>query len=103
MAFNESEGERISLQEGAELTSNYRTAHPNETIAQFMGKDIINDILTQPGCVGIRIYYGLNNQGEKNIVLVGTDSQENDLTSGIIADRALPCPLNCSNPNPLNS
>lgn len=103
MAFNGTEGEQIIISEAAGLTSNYRTANPNGTHAQYMGKDIINSILSQTGCVGIRSYYGINSSGKTTLVLVGVDENENDLVSGIVADRGHLCPAKCSNQNSINS
>jgi hypothetical protein len=103
MSFDGTEGEQISLQEGAELNQNYRNANPNKRIGHLMGEEIINQILAQPGCKGIRFYYGLDSNGKKEIVLVGTDANGNDMVTGIIADKAKPCPIYCSSQNPLNS
>ncbi len=103
MAFDGSEGEQISLSEGATLTSNYRNSNPNGRLGHFIGKDILNAILAQTGCKGIRIYYGIDSSGKQELILVGADANQNDQVSGIIADRSLPCPANCSNQNALNS
>lgn len=104
MAFDGTEGEQVSLQEGAQLTHNHRMTNPNEVLGHFVGKDILNDILNQSGCMGVRIYYGIDSTGEKKIVLVGADSNQDDMTSGIIANRTTPpTPPYGSSPNPLNS
>lgn len=102
MAFNGSEGGVIPLQVAADMTAKYRHDNPKETLAHFFGRDIIERILAQDGCLGIRIYYGLNDIGEKQLILVGADGDENDMT-GLVADLSFPCPLTCSNPNALNS
>jgi hypothetical protein len=103
MAFNGSEGEAISLNEAATMTSAYRSANPNATRGHFMGSTILNSILAQSGCKGIRTYYGIDSSGQKQLVLVGVDANGDDMTSGIIADRAVPCPQLCSVANPLNA
>ncbi len=102
MAFNGKEGEQITLQEAAQLTANYRTAHPNEIRGHFMGKSILKTLLDQEGCMGIRTYHGINTDGSKEIVLVGVDANGNDMLD-LIADRAAPCPNHCSRQNGLNS
>lgn len=102
MAFDGTEGGQISLEEAALMTANYRSENPNSTIAHFFGKDILNQILEQSECVGIRVYYGMNEDGQKELVLVGVDSDENDILE-LIADLSMPCPKTCSTPNPLNS
>lgn len=103
MAFNGSEGEQISLNEASTMTSNYRTSNPNGLLGHFIGKDILASILAQSGCMGIRVYYGENSNGQKELVIVGADANENDIITGIIADRTMPCPHRCSTQNSLNS
>jgi len=102
MPFNGQEGEEITLQEAAALTASYRAQNPDSTKCHFMGKEIINAILAQTGCVGIRTYYGLNTDGTREIILVGVDVNGDDMTN-LIADRAIPCPNVCSRKNGLNS
>jgi len=51
------EGAPIELDLAAQWTENHRHRHPNDTISQFFGQEILNTILNQPGCMGIRIYY----------------------------------------------
>ena len=102
MAFDGTEGGAIPLADASAMTKEYRQRNPNQTIAHFFGKDIIQEVLDQEGCVGARFYYGTDEDGNKQIVMVGADSDENDII-GIVADMTFPCPNTCSNPNPLNS
>ncbi|MCF6358560.1 MAG: hypothetical protein L3J54_12215 [Draconibacterium sp.] len=103
MSFNGTESKKVSLADASVWTSNYRrTISQGEIIAHFFGKEKLNDILSQSGCMGIRMYHGLDN-GKKNLVLVGTDSDENDLVNGVILENAITCPTNCSSKNSLNS
>lgn len=96
MAFDGKEGEQISLAEGAAMTANYRNSDGAfGAKAHFIGKDIINNILAQAGCVGIRVYYGLDSNGNKELVFVGVTADQNDMTSGIVAERIKPCPPYC--------
>lgn len=103
MPFNGSEGEQISLQEAQKLTANYQKNNPNGTIATFIGKNLIHKILDQKECMGmgIRIYYGQENDGEKRLVLVGAKADETDMTEGVIADRGGNCPPICDHTSPL--
>jgi hypothetical protein len=104
MSFNGSEGAFITLEEGSVMTASYRsTIQSGEVIGQFIGKDLIQDILAQNDCVGIRFYYAVDENGSKNLVCVGVDQNENDLIDGLIADRFNSCPPKCSKRNPLNS
>ena len=93
MAFNGNESSAITLNQAASLTSNYRTSNPNSVKGHFFGVNKIEDILNQNGCVGIRRYYGEDNQGGKQLVMVGVKSDESDITDGVILDMSLPKPL----------
>lgn len=103
MSFTGDEGEQITLEEAAAMTKNYRdSAGTNPIISHYIGKSRFDEILEQEGCVGIRIYYGIDENGQKELVLVGVDEDENDLYRGVIVDKAINCPSNCSSANPLN-
>ncbi|GAB5419153.1 MAG: hypothetical protein Crog4KO_06610 [Crocinitomicaceae bacterium] len=102
MAFNGTEGGQITLAEGADLTSKYRDENPGSTKGHFFGKDILKRILTQEGCMGIRMYYGIDEDGKKELVIVGADGNEDDMLD-IVADLSMPCPSRCGSPNSLNS
>lgn len=102
MAFNGTEGGEISLNDGAEMTAEYRKQNPDTTIAHFFGREILEKLLAQDNCMGIRMYYGINTEGEKQLVLVGADKDENDLLD-LVADLSFICPTNCGDRNPLNS
>ncbi len=104
MSFDGNEGKKVSLQEAAEWTSNYRkSVQSGQTIAQFIGKNKLIELLEQENCVGVRIYYGLDEIGEKNLVFVGADEDENDLVDGVILEFAVKCPPKCSDKNDLNT
>lgn len=103
MAFTGKESEVVTLAEAAVWTANYReTIEQGETIAHFFGRENLNNMLEQDGCVGIRIYYGIDEE-QKVLVLVGANEEGNDMVEGIIVERGVRCPLNCSNDNRLNS
>jgi hypothetical protein len=104
MAFNGTEGAVITLAEGANMTANYRrTIVAGDTKGHFMGRDLIQKILDQPECMGIRVYYGIDENGYKSLVFVGADRNEDDMVGGVIADKSVPCPYSCGRNNPLNS
>jgi len=102
MSFTGNESHDIPLATAAEWTKNYRDANPGAIKAHYFGKDAIQAILDQGGCVGIRIYYALDDDGVKHLIIVGANASENDLYQGLLAERSLPCPSSCSTANPLN-
>jgi hypothetical protein len=104
MAFNGNEGSVVTLAEASGWTANYRKTIPaGEIIAQFFGKNQLLKILNQKGCIGVRFYYGIGDDGIKNIIAVGATSNQNDMIEGIILEYALKCPPYCSVSNSLNS
>lgn len=103
MAFTGNEDHSISLQMASAWTQNYRNANPNQINGHYFGKTAIDAILAQPGCVGIRIYYAINDIGVKQLIVTGVDANENDLYNGLLAERSVLCPPTCGISNPLNS
>lgn len=83
MAFSGSEGSTIELGVGHTLTYAYQEAHPDEVKGYFFGKTKLMSLLNQAGCMGIRVYFGLDGTTPK-LVLVGATSNENDMTSLIL-------------------
>lgn len=59
---------------------------------------IIDKILAQPGCDGIRIYYAQKEDSSSTLVLIGITSSLDRLKDGICADNPLPCPPFCKPP-----
>lgn len=95
MAFDGKEGEVVSLQDAASWTAAYRDANPGAVKAHFIGKDNINAILAQTGCMGIRVYHGIVEGEGPCLVFVGADGNERDLQNGVIVERTPKCPPFC--------
>lgn len=91
--FKGSEGEKISLEEAVIFTENYRDSSSSQSVkAVFFGSDSMNKIMNQKSCVGIRYYFGKNENGDMNIVAVGCNEKGEDMYSGIILEMGDPCP-----------
>ena len=104
MSFTGSEDHTIALSEASKLTKNYREKAGTEAIkAGFFGKETLLRILNQDGCVGIRFYYGEEDDGTPVMVLVGANAAGDDITDGEVAERSVPCPPHCGSDNDLNS
>lgn len=98
---DETSGQDIGFDLGVKMVKDYYDATGIGT-AQFIGKNIIEKILSQPECIGINIYNALNEKGEKTYVLVGLDKENNPILNitavnldgqikrlnGIVADRS---------------
>ncbi len=95
---------RITLEEGIEMTSNYRNSDIfNGKYGGFFGRETLLAILDQENCAGIRYYYGINNESEPVIVLVGATEDNRDLVEGELAEMSTPCPNFCDMESPLRN
>lgn len=104
MTFTGNENHDFPLDTASQWTANYRNSVPaGTTIAHYFGKTAIQEIFAQEGCVGMRIYYALDQNGNKQLIIVGVNAAGNDLYTGLIAERSLVCPQDCSSANPLNT
>lgn len=72
-------GEEISREKADRFTKAFVETHPNENHVYTLGRNIMEKILAQPGCVGMRFYYGINDEGQKTLVYVGVGADGNDL------------------------
>jgi hypothetical protein len=101
--FNAEVGEDIGLDEGNAMVERFQTANPQQAVtSHFVGRNILEQILSQPGVVGMNIYYALNDKGQNQLVFVGSDENGENVLEfttvdangmlaknvGIVADRA---------------
>lgn len=106
--FNGSEGDLISLETANRWIARFKDAHPTGTQAHFFGHEIIQAILAQDESIGIRIYYGIDDAGNRQLMLVGATSDGSNIIpsatlrtqdgDGIIGDASFPCPTYCNPP-----
>lgn len=94
-------GEDIGLSEGKNMISAFREANADATQGYYIGRNIIDQILAQPGCVGINFRKCLTETNEEHVVYSGVNSDGKDIVEysvitntgdivkqdGIIADR----------------
>jgi hypothetical protein len=81
----------ISFQEAKGLIKTYeRIAASDAVIAQYFGKDIVDKILAQPGCVGVRMYYG-----KPGVIIIGVDKYGKEIVTGVLAMPITICPPYC--------
>lgn len=115
----------ISLQDAVALTARWRQNLPPSSLnAGRFDRIALDNLLSQPGCAGIRIYMGMDLPGSNNnpslwtFVLVGTDASGNDMvgtqgassprgamagSGGDTEEHPYVCPPDCGAPSPLNS
>lgn len=68
----------------------------------MFNRDVLDKILSQKGCIGIRYYYAKMDDGNPTLVVVGVDSTGKDMTTGVIAEKVAPCPPYCDDTTILN-
>ena len=79
-------GEEIGYELGAQLVKSFQEANPNDTQFYTIGKNIIEQILAQPGCEGIRFYNAYNEEGEKTLVYLGVGADGNPIKEYTLVD-----------------
>jgi len=96
-------GENIGLAEGTKLVNNFREANPDATPGFYIGRNIIDQILNQPGCVGINFRKCTTDENEEHLVYTAVDAEGKDILSysmvtttgdiekhdGIVADKVI--------------
>lgn len=60
MAFDGTEGSQITLQEANQMRQKYMNANPGATEGLYIGKEILQQIMNQQGCVGLSCYLGID-------------------------------------------
>jgi len=94
-------GEEVGLELGTQMVKSYQQANPSDVRSYLIGRNIIDQILAQPGCVGIKFYNAYNENGGKTLVYLGVDQNgtsiveykvvsgngQLDSIAGIVADR----------------
>lgn len=105
MALPDPKDHRISLSDAAAQTRRYRD-HVGKADAPksgFFFRKLIDELLAQPGCAGLRICYARTDKGEDSLVLVGVDKNGNDMVEGTLLEDAFYCPPICGGGNALNT
>ncbi len=98
--------QNISLSNAHAKTSAFRSSYPDSVLGIKVSPSDLSGIISQSGCVGFRFYFCLENPADANslnCVVVGIDSDGNDLYTGYLKNSGIMCPPDCSASNPLNS
>ena len=96
-------GENIGLTEGIQLVKAFKEANPTATQGYYIGRNILEQIMSQPGCVGINFRKCLTNMNEEHLVYTAVDAEGKDILEfsvvtptgdivkqdGIVADRTI--------------
>jgi hypothetical protein len=96
-------GEDIGLTEGIQMVNAFTEANPTATPGYYIGRNILEQIMAQPGCVGINFRKCLTITNEEHLVYTGVDADGKDILKysvvtntgdfvskdGIVADRII--------------
>lgn len=96
MKITGKEGGPIDRAKAKRWTANYRERGRGKTNSHLFGAETVKSLLDQKDCVGLRIYYALNDEGEQQLLLVATDSEGNDLKESEVLDFSSACPPDCT-------
>ena len=66
-------------------------------IAHYFGKDVVEKIMKQPGCAGVRVYYSKKTNAKSGFMFVGVDKNGKDLLPIVLAGPTNLCPPFCGN------
>jgi hypothetical protein len=80
-------GEAIDHDLAKTLINSYKEAYPESFTAVIIGRNVIDQILAQPGCVGIRFIDAISEEGQKTLVYVGVDAAGKDILKNVVVER----------------
>lgn len=100
MALPDPKSHRIALSAAADQIRS--AAKRAQKGGLFLRKEL-DELLAQPGCAGLRYYYGRNALGQDTLILVGVDKDGNDMVQGVVMEECFLCPPFCGTTNSLNS
>lgn len=79
-------GEAIDHQLAKTLVKSYKDTYPESFTAVIIGRNIIEQILAQPGCVGIHFVDAINEEGQKTLVYVGVDAAGKHIVEHVVVE-----------------
>ena len=81
-------GEEIGLDLGRQMVNDYQNANPADVKSYIVGRQIVESILAQPGCVAIKFLNAYNEVGQKTLVYLGTNAEgKNILTYTVVTEK----------------
>jgi hypothetical protein len=124
----------ISIEKAKQLTRKFKDNKKKIVKDEFKDKDLLPNsetfdraafdrLLKQPGCAGLRFYFGMENDDKVTLVVVGVDENGNDMLKPIpkpsstnilalddvkgfddpVVENGVKCPPTCPVDSPLNN
>ncbi|HEY1202865.1 MAG TPA: hypothetical protein VGE79_17900 [Niastella sp.] len=104
----EKAGAAITRKEAQQMISAWQIQEPDAVFSFLYGRDIFDSMLSVPGCAGIRIFNGINEEQRQALVFVAVDVKGSNIlqynvitaegmriTAAPLADGGIPCPPLC--------
>jgi hypothetical protein len=105
--FSTTTGKLIPIEDANSLIASHQEAtKENESAVDsyYFGRDQIKNLLEQPGCIGIRVHFGMNVLGVQKLVILPADEYgvninlKNSFGEDVALDWGAPCPPLCPPP-----
>lgn len=118
----------ITLAQAKKMTTLFRAQRDSILSPVFQGKNLLplseaferaafDKVLARPGCVGLRIYYGMNEDLQLRAIIVGINEKGEDMLPSddptgtneatteeeTIIEESIVCPPICPQSSPLNT
>lgn len=103
--FTGAENHRLAMDTAISMMENFQADNPFDAYGWYFSRKALEELLSQTGCVGIRIYGGLDAGGKFSPVLFGVTEDGRDIDGAglskdlggsiIILEMAVPCPPYC--------
>jgi len=77
--FSGTEGGFMPMGEFQNWVKNFQDENPGHIHSYFYGCDLFHEMLQEPGCVGIRVYYAQDDEGDPKMVLIGVNKDGKDI------------------------
>jgi hypothetical protein len=99
----------LDLQDAVNWATNWRRANPGSNKAFLVDFSEVTSIQAETGATSFRVYFGLDSTGAEKLILVGVDSNGNDIINPVVNghqesgtyDFNMPCPPTCDPGSPL--
>ena len=68
-------GELISEELGAKMVKDFQDKYPDMQTNFSIGREILEKILSQPGCAGLRLFNAMDDLGNVSLVYIAVDEK----------------------------
>ncbi|MFI5154480.1 MAG: hypothetical protein ACHQET_14180 [Chitinophagales bacterium] len=79
-------GEPINHELAAKMVKDYSDLNPEAKSSHFIGRNVIESILAQPGCVAIRFFNAIDEVGKQTLVYAGVDKNGRTIVEYSVVD-----------------